>query len=68
MRTIEIREDVYERLEARRLDGERLTDTIERLLEAPSADWREGFGSLDAAEAEELGRIVSRTQQRREHD
>ena len=60
-KTIGIREEVYERLKAQKRDGESFTDTVERLLEEAGTDWREGFGTLSAAEAEELERAAERS-------
>jgi predicted CopG family antitoxin len=66
MRTklIGIREDVYERLEAQKREGESVTDTIDRLPEESTADWREGYGTLDAAEAADLERVADRSRRR----
>jgi predicted CopG family antitoxin len=52
--TIDISEDVYERLKTRKQDDESFTDLINRLLDETTADWRDGFGTLDADETEEL--------------
>jgi len=57
-KTIGLRDDVYERLKARKQDNESFTDLVNRLLDEKQTDWREGFGTLDAAEAEELERAV----------
>ena len=53
-KTIGIREAVYERLRARKREGESFTDTIDRLIEESGGDWREGFGTLPADETETL--------------
>ncbi|MBP1922635.1 putative CopG family antitoxin [Halorubrum alkaliphilum] len=53
-KTIGIREAVYERLRARKREGESFTDTIDRLIEESGGDWREGFGTLPAEETEAL--------------
>jgi len=58
-KTIGLRDDVYERLKARKREGESFTELIDRLLNETTIDWREGFGALsdqDAAELEELVR------------
>lgn len=62
-KTIGIREEVYERLKAQKRDDESFTDTVERLLEEAGTDWREGFGTLSVAEAEELERAAERSRQ-----
>jgi predicted CopG family antitoxin len=62
-KTIGIREDVYERLKAQKRGDESFTDTVERLLEESTADWRDGFGSLSPEETEELERIAERSRQ-----
>ncbi|GAB6879554.1 hypothetical protein JCM17823_18280 [Halorubrum gandharaense] len=49
-KTIGIREEVYERLRARKRDGESFTDVIDRLIDESGGDWREGFGSLSPEE------------------
>jgi predicted CopG family antitoxin len=63
-KTIGIKDDVYERLKARKREDESFTDLMNRLLDESTVDWREGFGTLDADEAEELERAAntSRTQ------
>lgn len=53
-KTIGITDDVYERLAARKRADESFTELIDRLLEEASPDWREGFGTLSAADAETL--------------
>jgi predicted CopG family antitoxin len=60
-KTIGIREEVYERLKAQKRDDESFTDTVERLIEESTADWRESFGTLDATEAADLERVVRRS-------
>lgn len=57
-KTIGLREDVYERLKARKRDDESFTDLVDRLLEESTADWREGFGTLSENEAVDLERVV----------
>lgn len=57
-KTIGVRENVYERLNARKRENESFTDLMNRLLDETQADWREGFGTLDAEEAEELEQVV----------
>ena len=52
-KTIGLRDDVYERLKARKREDESFTDLVNRLLDEEQTDWREQFGTLDA-EAEEL--------------
>lgn len=57
-KTIGIRDDAYERLKARKRDDESFTDLVNRLLDETEASWREGFGTLDADEVEELEHLV----------
>lgn len=57
-KTIGIKEEIYERLKARKREGESFSDLVDRLLEEATPDWREGFGTLSDAESEELERIV----------
>lgn len=57
-KTIGIGEDVYDRLRARKREGESFTDLVNRLLEEATADWREGFGTLPRDEAEDLERAA----------
>ena len=57
-KTIGLRDDVYKRLKARKREDESFTDLVNRLLDEEQIDWREGFGTLDAEEAEELERAV----------
>lgn len=60
-KTIGLREDVYERLKARKRDDESFTDLIDRLIDESSVDWRETFGSLSSEEAAELERVTARS-------
>jgi predicted CopG family antitoxin len=62
--TIEISEDVYERLQARKQDDESFTDLINRLLDETTADWRDGFGTLDEDETEELEQAAEESRSR----
>jgi predicted CopG family antitoxin len=57
-KTIGLRDDAYERLKARKRDDESFTDLVERLLDEATADWREGFGTLEPAETEALIKAV----------
>jgi predicted CopG family antitoxin len=62
-KTIGIREEVYKRLKTQKRDDESFTETVERLLEEAGTDWREGFGTLSTADAEELERVAERSRQ-----
>jgi len=57
-KTIGIREEVYERLKARKREDESFTDLMNRILDETTVDWREGFGTLSEREANELEGIV----------
>ncbi|TYT61282.1 antitoxin VapB family protein [Natrialba swarupiae] len=57
-KTIGIRDDVYERLKARKREDESFTDLMNRILDETTVDWREGFGTLSEGEADELEQIV----------
>ncbi|MFC6905811.1 antitoxin VapB family protein [Halalkalicoccus tibetensis] len=57
-KTIGIREEVYERLKARKREDESFTDLMNRILDDTTVDWREGFGTLSEGEADELEQIV----------
>ncbi|MFC4247844.1 antitoxin VapB family protein [Natribaculum luteum] len=57
-KTIDIRDDVYERLQARKRADESLSDLVNRLLDETTVDWREGFGTLSEGEADELEKFV----------
>lgn len=63
-KTIGIREEVYERLKARKREGESFTDVVDRLIEESSTDWREGFGTLGDEAAADLERAVERSRDR----
>lgn len=60
-KTIGVRDEVYERLSARKRENESFTDLMNRLLDETQADWREGFGTLDSDAAEELEHVVERS-------
>ncbi|RLM62756.1 antitoxin VapB family protein [Halorubrum sp. Atlit-26R] len=63
-KTIGVREEVYERLRARKRDGESFTDLLDRLIDESEGDWREGFGSLSAEEAESLREAAAASRER----
>ncbi len=56
--TIDIRDDVYERLQARKRADESLSDLVNRLLDETTVGWREGFETLSEGEADELEQFV----------
>ncbi|WP_424020052.1 antitoxin VapB family protein (plasmid) [Halorientalis pallida] len=60
-KTIGIREEVYERLKARKREGESFTDVVDRLIEESATDWRTGFGTLQEDDAAELERVAERS-------
>jgi predicted CopG family antitoxin len=62
-KTIGLREDVYERLKARKREDESFTDLIDRLIDESSVDWRETFGSLSEDEAAELERAAAQSRE-----
>lgn len=64
-KTIGITEEVYERLAAEKHEDESFTDTIARLLDATTADWRHGFGRYTGDDGEALERVVADA--RRDH-
>lgn len=63
-KTIGVREEVYERLRARKRDGESFTDLIDRLIDESEGDWRDGFGSLSAEEADSLRETTAASRER----
>ena len=63
-KTIGIRDDVYERLRARKREDESFTDLVDRLLDETTVDWREGFGALAEHDADELERIIEDSRDR----
>jgi len=63
-KTIGVKEDVYERLNARKREDESFTDLMNRILDETKADWSAGFGTLDAAAADELEQLVMTSRER----
>ncbi|ELY94954.1 hypothetical protein C482_17813 [Natrialba chahannaoensis JCM 10990] len=57
-KTISLREDVYEQLEARKREDESVSDLVLRLLEETTVNSREWSGALPDNEADELEQIV----------
>lgn len=64
-KTIGIKEGVYDRLAAEKREDESFTDTIDRLIDTASSDWRHGFGRYSDEDGEEFERIV--TESRADH-
>lgn len=58
-KTIGITEEVYERLAAEKREEESFTDTIARLLDTATSDWRHGFGRYGGTEGADFERIVT---------
>jgi len=58
-KTIGLRDDVYERLKARKREDESFTDLMNRLLDETTVEWREGFGTLSEQDADELEQLVA---------
>lgn len=63
-KTIGLRDEVYERLKARKREDESFTELMDRLLDETTTDWREGFGTLDEKDAVELEQIVGASRAR----
>ena len=57
-KTIGITEEVYDRLKARKREGESFTELVDRLMDEARPDWRAGFGTLPESEAAELRGLV----------
>lgn len=64
-KTIGITEAVYDRLAAEKREDESFTETIDRLLDSVTSDWRRGFGRYAGTEGDEFERLVD--QVRRDH-
>lgn len=58
-KTIEITDDAYDRLEARKRQEESFAELVDRLLGETTPEWREGFGTLPAEDADELEENVT---------
>ncbi len=63
-KTIGVKDDVYDRLKARKRDDESFTDVMNRLLDETKGDWREGFGTLDTDDAAELEELTAQSRKR----
>lgn len=61
-KTIGITEEVYNRLAAEKREDESFTDTIARLLDTATDDWRRGFGRYADKNGDAFERIVRETQ------
>lgn len=58
-KTIGLDEEAYDRLKAQKREGESFSDTVKRITDEVSSDWRRGFGSLSEEEGERLEAIVA---------
>lgn len=63
-KTIGIKEEVYERLVARKGPDESFTDLLDRLVEDTEPDWREGFGTLPEEDANSLREATREARER----
>lgn len=59
MPSIDLEDDVYERLLRRMRAGEHVSDAVDRLLDGSTPDWRDGFGTHSGSDAAELERFVA---------
>lgn len=64
-KTVGIKDEVYDRLAAEKREDESFTDTIDRLIDTATSDWRQGFGRYSGEDGEEFERIV--TESRTDH-
>ncbi len=58
-KTIGITEEVYDRLAAEKREDESFTDTVARLIDESTSDWRHGFGRYNGEEAEKFEHITT---------
>lgn len=58
-KTVGIKDEVYDRLAAEKREDESFTDTIDRLIDTATSDWRRGFGRYSGEEGEKFERIVT---------
>jgi predicted CopG family antitoxin len=58
-KTIGVTEEVYDRLAAEKRAEESFTDTVARLLDTATADWRHGFGRYGGEEGAAFERSVA---------
>ncbi|WP_331233658.1 antitoxin VapB family protein [Natronorarus salvus] len=63
-KTIGLDEEAYERLRAQKREGESFSDTVKRITDEVSSDWRRGFGSLSEEEGERLEVVISAQRKR----
>ena len=57
-KTIGLDDEAYKRLKAQKREGESFSDTVKRITQEVSADWRRGFGRY-AEEGERFERAVT---------
>ncbi|MCY4732635.1 antitoxin VapB family protein [Natronomonas gomsonensis] len=62
-KTIGLRDEVYAQLKARKREDESFSDLVTRLLEEAAVDWRDSFGTLSEAEADELEALADRSRE-----
>ena len=62
-KTIGLDDEAYERLKAQKREGESFSDTVKRITEAVSSDWREGFGRLDDETADRIAAAVAESRE-----
>lgn len=62
-KTIGLDDEAYERLKAQKREGESFSDTVKRITEEVSADWRRSFGRY-AEEGERFEQAVIDSRER----
>ncbi|MFC7006710.1 antitoxin VapB family protein [Halalkalicoccus salilacus] len=62
-KTIGLDDEAYERLKAQKREGESFSDTVKRITEEVSADWRRSFGRY-AEEGERFEQAVVDSRER----
>lgn len=62
-KTIGLDDEAYERLRAEKQDGESFSDTVKRLTDEVSADWRHSIGKYSGEQAEEFAEAVRKSRE-----
>ena len=63
-KTIGLDEEAYEKLRAEKRDGESFSDTVKRITDEVSSDWRRSFGKYAGPDADEFEEAVLESRRR----
>lgn len=66
-KTIGLDDEAYEQLRAQKREGESFSDTVKRITDEVSSDWRQGLGKYSGEGAKAFEEAVRESRERTNH-